>query len=195
MRILAIETSCAETASFWPLRLALVAVRGPPRRRASSRATGWLESRMPILPVPAVSSEGMLGAARKTSVSGPGQKSRMRGTAASGTSASSGATTSSVYADGTTADKYIDRSFFAFDLSSIPVGADIISATLSLYVSAKGSDAGGAVGIVEGTQASASTLATSDYSLFGTTEFASRINFASATAGAYSAFALNASGW
>lgn len=96
-------------------------------------------------------------------------------------------------ADGTTADKYIDRSFYYFDLSSIPQNATITSATLSLYVSAASSAAGGSVTVVEGTQAA--TLTTADFDQVGSTEFVdSRTNFSALTATAYNNFTLNAAG-
>lgn len=124
---------------------------------------------------------------------GPGSWATLRA-AATGTAASQFNPANAPYNDGTTADKYIDRGFFAFDLSSIPVGAKILSATLSLYVTAKASGAGGSVGIVQGTRATPTALAASDFGAVGSTEFASRINFSAATTGAYNDLALNTDG-
>lgn len=100
----------------------------------------------------------------------------------------------SVQCDGTTADKYNDRGIISYDLSSIPAGANITAATLSLWVTAKGSGAGGAVGITSASPASVTTLAVSDYGLVGSTEYATRKNFADGTTGAYNDFGLNAAG-
>ena len=62
---------CVRAAA--PARLALVAVSGEPRRRASSRATGWGEIRIPTPPSRLVSAGDISGRAGITIVSGPGQ--------------------------------------------------------------------------------------------------------------------------
>lgn len=113
--------------------------------------------------------------------------------AASGTVASQFNPTQ-VYNDGTSADKYIDRAILCFDLSSLPPNAIISAATLSVYGQAVASGAGGAVGITSASPASTTTLATSDFDDVGSTEYATRINFAALGTGAYTNFALNAAG-
>lgn len=87
------------------------------------------------------------------------------------------------------------RGFLPFDLSSIPAGAIISAATLSVQVNTVYDLLGsGGLGVVEGTQASASTLATSDFSHVGSTELATRKTLASLSTSVYTDFALNASG-
>lgn len=97
------------------------------------------------------------------------------------------------YADGTSADKYIDRSFFYLDLSSIPSNAEIVSATFQVYVVAASSGAGGSIYVVEGTQAA--TLTTADFDACGSTAFVDTpTNFSALTTSAYNTFTLNAAG-
>lgn len=101
------------------------------------------------------------------------------------------------YAD--IANPMIYRGFFPFDLSGIPAGATILSATLKLYVTAKASGGGGttannSVCMVASTQASPSALANSDFSQVGSTEWMTRVPFANLTASAYNDFPLNATG-
>ena len=67
-----------------------MAVTGPPSLFEISMAMGWLVSRMPIFPLPAVSFGETDGAARKTIVSGPGQKRSMSFRASSGMSVRKG---------------------------------------------------------------------------------------------------------
>lgn len=87
------------------------------------------------------------------------------------------------------------RGFLGFDLSAIPAGAEILSAVLSVWVTDKYDLLGsGAIGLVAGTQASTTTLATSDFSQVGSTELATRKTIASISTGAYNTITLNASG-
>lgn len=87
------------------------------------------------------------------------------------------------------------RGYFPFDLTGqIPAGAVITDVTLRLWCVAKASGAGGSIGIVASTQASNTTLATSDFSQVGSTEYATRVNFSTPTTGAYNDFPLNATG-
>lgn len=93
------------------------------------------------------------------------------------------------------ADWDVIRGFLAFDLSGIPAGATITAATLSVQVNTVYDLLGsGGLGVVEGTQASISTLATSDFSLVGSTELATRKTLASLSTSVYTDFALNAAG-
>ena len=87
----------------------------------------------------------------------------------------------------------IYRAFYPFDLSVLPGGAVISAIGLNVYVVAKSSAAGGSVTVVSNSQASNTTLVTSDYSLVGSTEWvAARTNFSALTASAYNVFTLNA---
>lgn len=56
-----------------PLRFALVAVTGSAATSSSLRTRGSPGTRIPIVPVPAVTRAGILDEAWKTKVSGPGQ--------------------------------------------------------------------------------------------------------------------------
>ena len=67
-------TSSAVTAGNAPERLALVPVSGPPTASSSRWREGAAESRIPMVPVPAVSTDGTLELARNTMVNGPGQQ-------------------------------------------------------------------------------------------------------------------------
>lgn len=91
----------------------------------------------------------------------------------------------------------LDRAFFPFDTSSIPDTDVISSATLSLYVTGKSdTDAQLTAGLAvySSTQASVSTIATSDHALTGTTAYSSAITYANITTSAYNSFAFNATG-
>jgi hypothetical protein len=91
-------------------------------------------------------------------------------------------------------NNYIYRGHFPFVFTAVPAGASIASCDLYLYVSSKLSTHDGYVCLVGSTQASASTLATSDYSLVGTTELSPRVRISDLTVGAYNLFPLNAAG-
>lgn len=105
-----------------------------------------------------------------------------------------------VYVDrGTTfadATYYSYRSFFPFDLASLS-GATITAATFNVYVISRitaGSMAS-SLYLCGSSQASISSLATSDFSTAGSTEFATtHPTVASVSTGAYLSLTLNASG-
>src|SRR5207247_11424559 len=67
------STADAVVGGSSPLGLALGAVTGARRARTRPSATGGGESRTPTVLVPAVTSSGTPGRARRTSVSAPGQ--------------------------------------------------------------------------------------------------------------------------
>src|SRR5207244_2209518 len=67
------STADAVVGGSSPLGLALGAVTGAPRALTRPRATGCGERRTPTVPVPAVTSSGTPGRARRTSVRAPGQ--------------------------------------------------------------------------------------------------------------------------
>ena len=101
------------------------------------------------------------------------------------------------YADDRSGDssQYIFRSFFSFSLSGLPSGATVTAATLNLYgVAGGGSGAGGSLAPYSGSQASTSTLATSDFSAVGSTAYATGINFSSWSTAGYNSFTLNSTG-
>lgn len=89
----------------------------------------------------------------------------------------------------------LNRLIFCFDTSSIPDGATITSATLSLFGASKSNTLGGspALHIAGATPASSSTLANSDYGQCQAVSFGS-ISYASFTSSGYNDIALNASG-
>jgi len=72
-----LKTSSAFRQAGLPEIFALVPVIGTPRPFVNAIAMGWLESRIPIFPVPAVSRGETSGPASKISVRGPGQNSSM----------------------------------------------------------------------------------------------------------------------
>lgn len=92
--------------------------------------------------------------------------------------------------------RYIDRSFFAFDTSGLTSAATVTAATFKVWVVATPNDAGvfGSLCLVGGTQASTSSLATTDFGSCGTTELATRLAVSGLTTGAYNTFTLNSSG-
>lgn len=100
-----------------------------------------------------------------------------------------------------TADFIIDRGFLPFYTNSIPSGASISSATVSLFVFDKGNtdnDADDWINFVQTSQPSSVTLTTADYDLAGAvdnpTEGATRIDIGSITSGARNVWTLDATG-
>jgi hypothetical protein len=87
----------------------------------------------------------------------------------------------------------LSRVFLAFDTSALPSGASCSAANVSLNLHSKTGDDTNAC-ITLGSQASTSEIVVADYNNIGATEFASRVEYATWTADAHSAFALNASG-
>ena len=63
-----------EVGDTWPKRFAEGAATGTLHARSSAKATGWLGTRTPTLPVPAVKQSGKCAAMGAISVSPPGQK-------------------------------------------------------------------------------------------------------------------------
>jgi len=98
----------------------------------------------------------------------------------------------------TTTNQYSNftRSMWRFDLSGLPAGEQIVSATLSLFGRTATDNAlgGGKIGITQG--ASGTTIVNSDYqnSVGFTTRFASDIDVSSWSTSGYNDFALNAAG-
>lgn len=95
------------------------------------------------------------------------------------------------------ADAYIYIPTIPFDLSAIPSGAIISAAVLRLYATAKTDTVSGAtLKAVQSSQASITTLATSDWSsLRGTTVISDDApTFTSLSTGAYNEWDLNATG-
>jgi len=91
----------------------------------------------------------------------------------------------------------ITRLFFPFDTSSLPAGATITAATLSLYesiVNTVSHAENQSIVIVESTQAAGDALVNNDYDNFNTTELATRLALADVIVDDYNDFALNAAG-
>lgn len=96
---------------------------------------------------------------------------------------------------GFSGEKGLRRMFWAFDTSGIGSGQAVSAATLNLYGSNKSnfSIADPDLYIVSGTQASTSSLATSDFGSVGTTSFGSK-TYSSWSNAAYNSITLNSSG-
>ena len=95
---------------------------------------------------------------------------------------------------------FINRGWLPFNTSSIPASATINSATTSVYVSAKQNaenDGNDFISVVQTSQASETSLATSDWSAIGITEgvdSGQRKDITSISTGAYLDFTLNSTG-
>lgn len=102
-----------------------------------------------------------------------------------------------VYGPSGGGNKYCDRIFMIFDLTSIS-GATVTSATVNINNSSKGFDGAGMAsqdfGLYESTIASDTVIATTDFGAFGTTQLATSLTYASVTPGSYSSWTLNSSG-
>lgn len=89
---------------------------------------------------------------------------------------------------------YLYRVFLPFDTSAVPTDAvSIDAAVLRVYPSNVASGAGGTVNVVGSTQASDTTVGTSDYSNVGSTSFCAQ-NFSAFSTGAYNDLTLDANG-
>lgn len=90
----------------------------------------------------------------------------------------------------------IRRGIFLFDTSSLTSSANIISSTLSLYVTITNNNLGGSASfsLVQSTPASNTALANSDYGNVGSTLQATSLTVSSLLTSAYNSFTLNAAG-
>jgi hypothetical protein len=136
------------------------------------------------------------GSVRRTTA---GNFSTIR-TSAGNTATDDGASNQAPVLEATTnSDEYgrMDRGVFLFDTSSLPDGAEIISATFELYVSAKTDGfSGGAISLVTTTPASNTALVAADYNIanWSFTKQATDLTIASITTSAYNTWTLNANG-
>ena len=89
---------------------------------------------------------------------------------------------------------YLQRGFITFDTSGLPDGATIVSARLRLWVTNLYTTLASSLCVVASTQASATDLATSDWTAVGTTELITRASISGLTTGQYNNLSLNASG-
>lgn len=120
-----------------------------------------------------------------------------------GTSVDSTATTMQVYSfcrtdvDGVAGLNRSRQGFVPFITSAIPAGATINSGSFNFYATSATDDFGsGTIKLVQTTQATHTTLATSDYEAMGTTPASdtTHVITGSITTSAYNAFTLNAAG-
>lgn len=91
----------------------------------------------------------------------------------------------------------IRRGFLPFDTSSMPVGSSVSATTLHVYVTTKVNqynDGVDYIAVVETSQATHTTLATSDFPSVGTTQGATAIDIGSITTSAYNVFTFNSTG-
>ena len=88
------------------------------------------------------------------------------------------------------------RGYTPFDTSSLTADATITAGvnTLGLYFTSRTDNNSLSVSIFSSTQASNTTLATSDFSLVGTTQFITAVTYASLTLNAVNTLTLNSSG-
>jgi hypothetical protein len=106
------------------------------------------------------------------------------------------------FPDPDTCQVYLYRAFFPFITSSIPSAAVISSATFNVYVDGTGvsdqdNDGNDYLTVVRTTQATHTTLSTSDFTNIGTTEgidSGQRKDLTSVSTNAYLSFTLNATG-
>lgn len=90
-------------------------------------------------------------------------------------------------------NRYIDRTFLAFDLSSLGAGTTITAATLNVYCTAKTPDFhNDSLHGVASTQASPTGLSSSDWNAIGASDYFTPVTFASFTLNSYRALTLNA---
>ncbi len=128
-------------------------------------------------------------------------------TGGAGTSANDNSNTTECFRwkhDAVGTDKWyeLSRSIFLFDTSSLPDGAVITSATLSLYGSYKNNDVGyygssmdeGSVNIYSASPAGNSALVAGDFDSIGSTNFSTSIHYDNWNTSGYNIFVLNADG-
>ncbi len=89
------------------------------------------------------------------------------------------------------ATRFIERSFFTFDTSSIPDNASIASATFSIHITAITNNNSPSYRLYD--SSNTDLIAPGDYSSMGTTEL-SNTYLVSPTTGAYADYPLNAAG-
>lgn len=91
--------------------------------------------------------------------------------------------------------KYLLRSYFLFDTSSLGAGATITAATFDFYANSKTEGiASQSIVLVGSTPASNTALTTNDYDQTGSTAYSSTKTVASVTTSAYNSLTLNATG-